>query len=387
MAASPAPARITNLLRNVRGGGLPQPPRPDGRLVWLHLPAAFPPDAISALQGALEDTHVLFTSTGPLPEGDLFQPLPVLRKAQLDQFLQHWQPDLLLWGAPENGLPVVRRAKKAGIKMLLADLSAQGLSLSLRGRLLAEFLLSFEQIFTEKVADAARLEKLDIQAERVVACKPLSQIAAPPAENEAMLRRVSAALGPRPVWCAVAVSRGEIGALLVAHRYAQRAFPNLLLVVLPRAACDVIAARITEDGWRLGPASGVHMPDKQDEVLLAEDMADFGTWMQLAAVSYMGGSLYGPEAADPFPAVSVGSAILCGPFFTPYESRYVPLSQAGALSLADTNGVLPAKLVAALAPDAAAQLAMKAWNVGSDGADAVLTLARGISAALEKGAS
>ena len=135
---------------------------------------------------------------------------------------------------------------------------------------------------------------------------------------------------------------------------------------------------------RIGPDA---LPDRQAEVLLAPDAENLGVWLRLAAVSYMGGTLYGPEAADPFLPLAVGSAVLCGPNHQPFERRYERLHQAGALAEAETNGAFAAKLVETLSPDHSAQLALKAWEVGSDGAEAVAVLAGEISAILESGAS
>ena len=387
MATPSAPAGISALLRNVRGASAPMPPRPSGPLVWLHLPAGLPAGSLEALQAALDGVHLLVTSTEALPEAPLFQLFPGQRKAKIDHFINHWQPDIMLWCAPENGLAVARRLKLAGVKMLLVDTLGKGLPASLRGRQLAEFLQCFTRVLSENRAELARFKKHDLEPNQLIACKPLSEIAASPPEDEPLLRRISGVLGPRIVWCAVAVSRGEIGALLAAHRHAIKAIPNLLLIIVPRAASDVIAERIEADGWRLDQACAEKLPDKQADILLAQGIDDVGVWMRLATVSYMGGTLYGPEAADPFGAVALGSAVLCGPVHTPFSSRYARLIEAEALSLAETNGALPAKLVETLAPDASALLAMHAWNVGSEGAEAVQTIARETLALLEKGAA
>lgn len=390
MVSASAPTGISALLRGGRGDKKPPPPRPEGPLVWLHMPNDPPADALPALVAALEDITLLTTYSGPCPKGGFCQPLPGPRRGAIDQFLAHWQPDLLVWGAAENGLVIARRTRRAGTKMLLAKLSGFPLPSGLKGRQLTEFLQYFDNFLLDDLTEKhrfmkhAHLERLP--EKRLVACRPLAEIATPLPENESLLRRVSGALGPRPVWCAAMVSRGEIGSLLAAHRHAVRAIPNLLLVVVPRASEQVIAGRITDEGWRLARENPDTLPDPQSEVLLANDDENLGMWLRLATVSYMGGTLFGPEAADPFAAVALGSAVLAGPAQVPFAARYGRLAQAGALVLAETNGVLPARLVAALAPDRSAQLALRGWQVGSEGAEAVQILAREICAQLNGGA-
>ncbi|NOR61309.1 MAG: hypothetical protein GQ535_02295 [Rhodobacteraceae bacterium] len=383
MDSQPAANGISALLRTVRGGRVPLPPRPKGQLVWLHLPQDTPTDAVAALRLALEDFSVLITQVAVAKPSALHMELPSGRRGVIDQFIAHWQPDILLWGAPENGLAVVRRAAKASMKLLFADLSEQGLSPSFRGRHLTEFLQYFPHILLGKTADLGWFKKHGLKEEQVVRCKPLAEVAAPLPENESLLRRVSGALGPRPIWCAAGVSRGEIGAVLAAHRHAVKAVPNLLLIIAPRAAADVIGAKVKAEGWRMGAACPDEVPDPKAEILLAQNTDNQPTWMRLATVSYMGGTLYGPEAADPFGAVAVGSAVLCGPVQAPFAHRYARLHEAGALAFAETNGALPARLVAALAPDRSAELAMQGWAVGSEGAETVQIVAREICALLE----
>lgn len=383
MDSTPAPTGISALLRNVRSGRAPMPTRPEGRLVWLHLPEKVPADFVTALQATLEDVHLLITQKDAVPEGDLGQLLPGPRRAAIDQFIAHWKPELLLWGAAENGVAIARRATRVGMKLILADLSGQGVPASMKGRQLTEFVQYFARVLHSPGGDIDWFLKLGMNPKQAVTCGPMAEFAVPPTENEALLRRVSGALGPRPIWCAAGVSRGETGAILAAHRHAVKAIPNLLLVVVPRAAPDVIRGQIEAEGWQLSRACTEELPEKQAEVLLAENTEHLGTWMRLAPVSYMGGTLYGPEAADPFGAVAVGSAVLAGPMLSPYEARYERLKHAEAMAFIETNTALPERLVAALAPDRSAELAMQAWQVGSEGAEVIQTVAREILALLD----
>ncbi len=380
MGSQPSAGGISALLRTVRGGRVPLPARPKGRLVWLHLPQDVPADSVAALRLALEDFVVLITQASVAKPGPLHVALPSGRRAVIDQFIAHWQPELLLWGAPDNGLAVVRRADKAGVKLLFADLCEQGLSPSFRGRQLTEFLNYFSHTLLGDDTNLGWFTRHGLRDEQLVRCNPLAEIAAPLPENEALLRRVSGALGPRSIWCAARVSRGETGAILAAHRHAVKAVPNLLLIIAPRAAAEVIEAQVAADGWRVATACSDTPPDPKAEVLLADNTENLPTWMRLATVSYMGGTLYGPEAADPFGAVAVGSAVLCGPMQAPFAHKYERLKAAGGLAFVETNGALPARLVEALAPDRSAELAMQGWAVGSEGAETVQIVAREVCA-------
>ncbi len=346
--------------------------------MWLHLPQDAPRGSIALLREALEDYHVLITQPEMDTPSALHFPFQFNKRQAVDHFLAHWQPELMLWAAPENGLIAARRGARAGVKIIFADIAEQGLLPGFRGRALSEFLQLCARVVVSDQTDISWFKKHGLTEAQLAYGNPLAEIANPPLENEALLRRISGAIGPRPVWCAIGVSRGEIAALLAAHRHAVKAFPNLLLLVVPRAAADVVAAKITDEGWRLARLGPDELPHKQAEVLLAEDMAEAGTWMRLATVSYMGGTLYGPEAAEPFAAVAVGSAVLSGPMQAPHEARYARLIGADAMVACKTKAEFPACLVAALAPDRSAELAMNAWTIGSEGAAAIQVIVREI---------
>ena len=384
MKPTAAPTGISALLRNVWGGRAAFAPRPEGPLVWLHLPPDAPRDSLPLLREALEDYHVLITQPEMETPSALHFPFQFAKRQAVDHFLAHWQPDLMLWAAPENGLMAARRSARAGVKVIFADIAEQGLQPGFRGRALSEFLQYCTRVVVSDQTDLGWFEKHGLTEAQLAHGNPLVEIAKPPPENEALHRRISGALGPRPVWCAIGVSRGEIAALLAAHRHAVKAFPNLLLLVVPRAAADVIAAKITDDGWRLGRLGADELPSKQAEVLLAEDLSELGTWMRLATVTYMGGTLYGPEAAEPFAAVAVGSAVLSGPMQAPYTARYARLIGADAIAACKSKAEFSACLVAVLAPDRSAELAMNAWKIGSEGAASIQAIVREIKRLMEE---
>ena len=99
MQSQPSGSGISALLRSVRGGRILQPPRPKGRLVWLHLPQEVPADSIAVLRLALEEYPVLITQPSVVKPRPLHVALPTGRRANIDQFIAHWQPDVVLWGA------------------------------------------------------------------------------------------------------------------------------------------------------------------------------------------------------------------------------------------------------------------------------------------------
>ena len=85
-------------------------PRPDGPLVWIHassvgeslsmlslierLRRERPEIAILMTSGTVSSATIL---QDRLPEGVIHQYIPVDRAPWVKRFLDHWQPDLVLW--------------------------------------------------------------------------------------------------------------------------------------------------------------------------------------------------------------------------------------------------------------------------------------------------
>ena len=371
--------------------------RPKGKLIWLHLsddvPAGPVHELCQMLSQQFEGTKCLITTNSPekfrVIENALVTPLPIDHATNLEDFFEHWNPDLLLWADQQFQPRILQVFTQRKRPMFLINLAE--LDLSRRGsrRIASSILDSFDLAHVTSKSARDTLVGLGLPAVKIVEVAPMSEMARPMPDNENRRRAIAAGLGPRPIWCAAHMRMAELSSISTAHHIARKSFPTALLVLVPADGEDVkeIVRILSTDGWRVVSENTSTTTDRQSEILVANGPADLGIWYRLASVSVMGGSVNGPVSCDPFEAVALGSAVICGPITFPHGDRYRQLEQEGALARVSETSTLGACLTQTLAPDQSASLATAGWAVGSEGVEALLQIVDLVKSALQPEAS
>lgn len=358
-----------------------RPPRPGGRLVWLHAAGAESLAAMVELARHLieeDGIAVLLTTPEVVPQETeaMLQPPPEDRPAEAREFLDHWRPDLAVFSEGELRPAILQEAQLRQVPMLMVD--ARGPAL-IRGRegwypgLVRQALARFRQITVLDAAAAKAFRKAGAEPEQIIVAGHLEEASAALAHVEADRAALAQLLATRPVWLAAEVPPEEEAAVIAAHREALRLAHRLLLILVPqnpdRAAG--LAARIeAEEGWRVALRAADQDPDTETEVYLVEGAAEYGLWYRLAPVTYLGGSLAGEGCArNPMEPAALGSAILYGPRSGAHATAYARLGAARAARMVGSAADLQQALGDLLSPDRAARQAQAAWAIASDGAE------------------
>ncbi len=367
--------------RREQGQAQDRPPRPLGRLVWLHAPTAEIARSMLELARRVteDDGHPVLLTTpadiAPRP-GLIVQRPPADTPAEARSFLDHWQPEIailsegelrpaLLHEANERRLPLLMVAARSPYFLRERDGWYPGL---MRG-----LLSIFRHVMTIDETSARAFRKAGAALSAVeVAGKMEEESAALPhleAEREALARQ----LATRPVWLAAALPEAEEAAVITAHQSALRLAHRLLLIVVPEdpARAEPLSARMEQaEGWTVARRSEDQEPDPETEVYIADNPAEFGLWYRLAPITFMGGSLSGQGCIrDPLEAAALGSAILYGPRPGMFGTTFGRLGAARAARAVGSPTDLAEALGDLLSPDRAARLAQAAWAVTSDGAE------------------
>lgn len=366
--------------RREPGEGAARPPRPVGRLVWLHAPGEGLVSPMRALARHLveeDGVPVLLTAPiamPPLP-GVILQPPPVDSPVDARAFLDHWRPDIALFAGGQLRPAVMHEAAERKIPMLVVNAKAPAF---LRERdawypgLMRQALARFQAILAvdEAAARAFRKGGAALSAVAVTGRMEEEGVVLPGLEAErAALARLLAA---RPVWFAAGVTEAEEDAVFHAHRKALQHSHRLLLILMPEdpARAAALATRVEAEGWAVAQRCLDEEPEPDIEVFVVDNPAEYGLWYRLAPVAFLGGSLLGKgPTRNPMEAAALGSAILhgprtgtSGPVFGRLGAARATRAVASANDLGDALGDL-------LAPDRAARLAQAAWAVASDGAE------------------
>lgn len=378
--------------RREPGEGASRPPRPAGRLVWLHAPGeglVSPMRALARRLVAEDGLPVLLTAPAPMPPlpGVIIQPPPADSPADARAFLDHWRPEIAIFAGGQLRPAVMHEAGERQIPMLVVNGKAPAF---LRERdgwypgLMRSALARFRAIMAVDEAAARVFRKGGAALSSVAVTGRMEEEGVVLPGVEAERAELARLLSARPVWFAAGVIEAEEAAVLQAHRKALQHSHRLLLILMPEdpARATPLAERLEAEGWAIAQRAQDEEPEPEIEIFVADDPAEYGLWYRLAPVSFLGGSLLGKgPTRTPMEAAALGSAILhgprtglSGPVFARLGAARATRAVASANDLGDALGDL-------LAPDRAARLAQAAWAVASDGAEVteiVLTRIRAI---------
>jgi 3-deoxy-D-manno-octulosonic-acid transferase len=380
--------------RREQADGTARPPRPAGRLVWLHAPDGGLVSPMLALARRLVEEDglpVLLTAPEEITAhpGVVVQPPPADSPTEARIFLDHWKPEIALFAGGQLRPAVMHEASERKIPMLVVNGKSPEF---LRERdgwypgLMRSALARFRAIMAvdESAARAFRKGGAALSAVAVTGRMEEDSVALQAVEAErAALARVLAA---RPVWFAAGVTEAEEVAVLQAHRMAMQHSHRLLLILTPKdpARGGPLVQRIEDEGWAVAQRALEEEPEPEIEVFVVDNPAEYGLWYRLAPVTFLGGSLFGKgPTRNPMEAAALGSAILhgprtgqVGPVLGRLAAARATRAVASATDLGDALGDL-------LAPDRAARLAQAAWSVVSDGAEVTELVLRRIRSIMD----
>ncbi len=369
--------------RREAGKDIPRPPRPAGRLAWLHAPDAVSARSLRELARRLiadDGIAVLFTCPEPLPDtpGALTQPPPPDSPAEARAFLDHWRPEIGVFSEGELRPALIEAAAARALPLVMADARAPRLPREREGwfpGLVRGALSAFDWIGALDETAARTFRRAGAPTVAVAGRMEEPSAALPCIEAERAA--LAQTFATRPVWFAAALPEAEEDAVITAQRTALRQSHRLLLIVLPekpdRAA--PLSDRAEAEGWAVAHRAQDQEPEPETEVFIVDSAAEIGLWYRLAPITFFGGSLSGAGALrDPMEAAALGSAILHGPRAGDHGAAFGRLGAARAARAVSSATDLAEALGDLLSPDRTARLAQAAWAVASDGAEATEAL-------------
>ncbi len=376
--------------RPVAEGYVVRPPRPAGSLVWLlagdgesHASVAelarklIEDDGVSVLLTLTASMHD--TPPDPLPKGAtgaIVQPSPADFPRAVQDFLDHWRPDLAIFCGGEMRPALIHEATLRGLPLLLVEGRAPHLMPGREGwypGLIKTALADFRQMFLVDDAADRAFRRAGADPARLVIAGRMEEASSALPHVESDRAALTRLLATRPVWLAADVAEGEEAAIIAAHRETLKLAHRLLLILVPQDPdrAEGLAERMEHaEGWRVANRRHDEDPETETEVYVVEGGAEYGLWYRLAPVTFLGGSLDGTGCArNPMEAAAMGSAILYGPRSGAFGAAYGRLGAARAARMVGSASDLGVALGDLLSPDRAARQAQAAWTIASDGAE------------------
>ncbi|MEX0278635.1 MAG: 3-deoxy-D-manno-octulosonic acid transferase [Ruegeria sp.] len=366
------------------GNGSTDTVRPEGELLWVHIenPARLRvvDDFCRRLMPLRPELSLLLTAP---PEADLSDwgdciaplvSLPAEQAGAARGFLDHWRPDMGIWVGGGLMPNIITRAEERGIPMVLVEASVD-IKPARSGRWLPDLsrytMDCFGQILATSEDTARQIRRLGIPSHKVKVSPPLRISPNPPPWPEEELIQTNQSLAGRPVWLAAWVQDKEFISILSAHRQAMRMLPRLALVLHVADVAEVIPLqrRLSAMDLRCANWDDGHAIEDTTQVILTSDPEDLGLWHRVSAVTFMGSSLErGVGGHDPLTSTALGSAVIHGPHINRHQDAYDRLDKAGAALKVKSATELGDGVVALLAPDRTADMALAGWQVVTEGA-------------------
>jgi 3-deoxy-D-manno-octulosonic-acid transferase len=348
--------------------GLSSIARPTGPLLWLHGASVGETQSllplIDALRQRLPSLQLLVTCgtvtaatllAKALPAGAIQQYLPLDRRAWVEQFLDHWQPDAGILADSELWPNLLLAAKARGVTLALVNGRLSKRSFR-RWRWLPGSARQILDSFTVIAAiDEVQRERfVALGAGQTVATGNLKATAPVPACDEAELARFKAACAARPVILLASSHEPEERLLSQALAPYARADGSPLLILAPRhpLRAPSIAEQlqpILPRGSNLRRRSEGMLPGARDRYYLADSMGEMGLWFRLADLVIMGGALVDQGGHNPIEPALIGRAILTGPHIGNFVDLFERMAAAGGCRILPDAPALASNAMALLA--------------------------------------
>ncbi len=307
--------------------GIPSLPCPQGHLIWIH--AASVGEAQSALilinriQKISGNIHFLVTSgtvtsatlmAARLPAKAFHQYVPLDHCSWVNRFLDHWQPDFVLWMESELWPATLDNLKRRNIPLLLINARLSDTSF-IRWKIIQpvakKILNCFNLIITQTEKDAERYNALG--ASKVIATDNIKYSAATLPHDAADLEQLQHDLKDRPIWLYASTHEGEEAIACRIHDALKHAFPNLLTILVPRHperrdALKMLHPNIVFRGTEK------NLPTDTTEIYIADTLGELGLFYRLSPIAMIGRSFSndGGGGHNPIEAAQLNCAVITG---------------------------------------------------------------------------
>ncbi len=325
--------------------------RPLEPLIWIHGASVGEVLAAGELIERLRALHVrILLTSGTVtsaavaarrfPPDVIHQYIPFDSPRFVDQFLDHWQPDLalfiesdlwpnLLLGCADRRIPVVLINGRMSRRSFPRWKRAYGT--------ISTLLSCFDLCLAQSDIDAERFMALG--SPNVVTSGNLKlDVKAPPADP-AKFDRLKLMTQRRTVFVAASTHPGEEEMILDAHRRLVGRIPSLLTIIVPRhpQRGPSIARMLAGAGLQVALRSKSDMPSANTDIYVADTMGELGLFYRLAPVVFMGGSLVEHGGQNPIEAIKLGAAVVHGPHVFNFGEIYSAIGSSGGALQADDN--------------------------------------------------
>lgn len=314
-------------------------PRASGIVVWVHAVsvgetiAAAPmirrllarnPD-ITILMTAMTDTG-LAQAMKMFGDQVQYAYAPYDTPGAIRRFLNRANPKILVIMETEIWPNMIRQSRSRRVPVFL--INARLSERSARGyervkSLVAPIMRSISWVAAQAEKDAERFRRIGVASSKVAVTGSVKFDVDIPEDVREASRQFRASLAGRPVWIAGSTHEGEDTQLLAAHRQLLEAYPNALLIIVPRhpERFEAVAEQTIRQGFSLVRRSqGDELAEA--EVYLGDTMGELMMLYGASDAAFVGGSLIERGGHNPLEPAGWGIPVISGPNVFNFETIY-----------------------------------------------------------------
>ncbi len=305
------------------------PPRPSGKLIWMHGASvgeclSMQP-LIKQILSKNKDVHIMVTSgtvtsaelmAKRLPERAFHVYIPVDFSRFAKRFVSHFKPDAVLWFESEFWPNILFEINQAGHPLVLLNgrISDNSFRRWKKFTWVIRFILGqFTLVFGQTKEDARRLQ---ILGAKEAVCVGNLKCAAPPAPfDDDDLKDLLRQIGKRPCWIGGSTHPDEESQMADIHLKVMEKFPDLLTISAPRhpnrrtEICQAFQKR----GLSVAVRTQNEKITPETQVYLADTLGEMGLIYRLAPIVFVGGSLIKFGGQNMLEPMRLGRSVLIGP--------------------------------------------------------------------------
>ncbi len=352
-------------------------PRPQGELIWCHGASVGETLSLLPLIKALKNKDsaptILVTSgtitsarlmAERLPQGCLHQFIPLDTPMAAAKFLQHWQPNRVLWAESDLWPNLLAAIKERQIPAALINARMSQRSQQRWQKHAAwfrEILSTFKIILAQSKAEAEFFQSF--AQGQVLLSGNLKYAAAPLPTDSHKLTELQHAIGTRPCWLLASSHPGEEKMAGAIHSVLEKHYPNLLTIIVPRhpqRGAEILAQLPMH---KVTQRSQNALPIATTQIYLADTLGELGLLLQACPIVAMGGSFVAHGGHNPIEPAQFSCALIFGPHMFNFQTMQQDfLQNNAALQLDDSAQLGPALLQLLQHPKQQKQLGQNAYH-------------------------
>ncbi|MEL7311451.1 MAG: lipid IV(A) 3-deoxy-D-manno-octulosonic acid transferase [Pseudomonadota bacterium] len=344
--------------------GFGYPPRPSGRLVWVHAVSVGEVQAsaplVRAIQERMPGAHLLLTTVTPtggdrvrLLFGDTVEHAyaPYDLGAAVRRFYRHVRPDLAIIVETELWPNLYHQAGVRDVPLVLASARISPRSMPRYRRLVGLFREALSNgiiIAAQSEVDRQRFIELGALPERTFVSGNIKfdvEFNVGVAQQGRELR--DQWFPRRPVWVAGSTHEGEEAIILDAHARVLEQVPDALLILVPRhpPRFEEVAELLTKQGVRFERRSRTNHSLDHAEVLLGDTMGELNMFYAAADVAFVAGSLVPIGGHNLLEPARLGKPVITGPHLFNAQDIATMFTDSGAAQIVEDAQSLAQKIL------------------------------------------